>query len=90
MVKNTTGTVREPMSAGIARKATYGTLLSMYESPMLSNLKWPSYPTNQPMRANRSFPNGGWTSKKYVLCRYYADTNYELSFKPLGEGVLRE
>lgn len=39
IVKNTTGTVRDPISAGIARKATYGTLLSMYESPMLSNLK---------------------------------------------------
>ena len=42
MVKNTVGTVSAPISAGMARNARYGTLLSMYESPMLSKRKWPS------------------------------------------------
>lgn len=42
MIKKTVGTVSAPKVAGIARYATYGTLLVMYESPMFSNRKLPS------------------------------------------------
>ena len=64
MMEKTMGTVRAPSDAGMARYATYGTLFVMYESPIFSNKKSPLYPTSQPAKAKRSFPKGGWTSKK--------------------------
>jgi len=70
MIQNTTGTVNEPNSAGRHLNPTYGTLLLIYESPILSKRKCPSYPINQPVNANRIFAIGGWTSKKYNLCKY--------------------
>src|ERR1700761_6129504 len=64
IIQNVVGTVSAPIVAGMALYATYGTLLVMYESPMLSNKNSPLYPTSQPANAKRSLPKGGCTSKK--------------------------
>lgn len=40
----------------------YGTLFSMYESPMFSNSKWPSYPSTHPANASRSLALRGTVS----------------------------
>jgi hypothetical protein len=59
MMQKITGTVNDPISAGRLRNPIYGTLFSMYESPIFSNKKCPSYPISHPMNANKIFAMGG-------------------------------
>lgn len=47
---------------GSIRRPRYGTLFSMYESPMFSNSKWPSYPSTHPANARRSLALRGSVS----------------------------